>query len=165
MALPLQASSIVADRSQQSTADKPLHRIGRQEHYPERLVGASDPYILLAHQGMVEEVLIDDMEARGVFVMRNSRFTSCSRVAGTGQLDIVYEDLASKTIKTIRAGYLVGCDGARSKVRECIPDAQLEGEVTNASWGVLDGELIRFFTYSTMLRNRCHRYRLSRPME
>ncbi|GMG54549.1 unnamed protein product [Aspergillus oryzae var. brunneus] len=143
MALPLQASSIVADRSQQSTADKPLHRVGRQEHYPERLVGASDPYILLAHQGMVEEVLIDDMEARGAFVMRNSRFTSCSRVAGTGQLDIVYEDLASKTIKTIRAGYLVGCDGARSKVRECIPDAQLEGEVTNASWGVLDGELIR----------------------
>ncbi|KAB8274951.1 FAD binding domain-containing protein [Aspergillus minisclerotigenes] len=123
----------------QSTADKPLHRAGRQEHYPERLVGASDPYILLAHQGMVEEVLIDDMEARGVFVMRNSRFTSCSRVAGTGQLDIAYEDLASKTIKTIRAGYLVGCDGARSKVRECIPDAQLEGEVTNASWGVLDG--------------------------
>ncbi|KAE8317659.1 FAD binding domain-containing protein [Aspergillus transmontanensis] len=123
----------------QSTADKPLHRAGRQEHYPERLVGASDPYILLAHQGMVEEVLIDDMEARGVSVRRNSRFASCSRVAGTGQLDIAYEDQASKTIKTIRAGYLVGCDGARSKVRECIPDAQLEGEVTNASWGVLDG--------------------------
>ncbi|KAB8215537.1 FAD binding domain protein [Aspergillus novoparasiticus] len=123
----------------QSTADKPLYRAGRQEHYPERLVGASDPYILLAHQGMVEEVMIDDMEARGVSVMRNSRFASCSRVAGTGQLDIAYEDLVSKTIKTIRAGYLVGCDGARSKVRECIPDAQLEGEVTNASWGVLDG--------------------------
>ncbi|OGM47497.1 hypothetical protein ABOM_002576 [Aspergillus bombycis] len=129
----------VAKRSQQSTADKPLHRTGRQTHYPESLVGASDPYILLAHQGMVEEVLIDDMEARGVVVMRNSRFASCSRVAGTGQLDVVYEDLASKTVQTIRADYLVGCDGARSKVRECIPDAQLEGKVTNASWGVLDG--------------------------
>ncbi|GAB1195463.1 hypothetical protein APSETT444_004722 [Aspergillus pseudonomiae] len=123
----------------QSTTDKSLHRTGRQTHYPENLVGASDPYILLAHQGMVEEVLIDDMEARGVFIMRNSRFASCSQVAGTGQLDVAYEDLASKTVKTIRADYVVGCDGARSKVRECIPDAQLEGEVTNASWGVLDG--------------------------
>lgn len=145
--------------------DRPLHRAGRQTHYPDHLVGASDPYILLAHQGMVEEVLIDDMEARGIFVIRNSRFASCSYVAGTGQLDIVYEDLAQKTVKTIRAGYLVGCDGARSKVRECIPDAQLEGEVTNASWGVLDGEFNRVYMYNIKLRNRCHRYRLSRPME
>ncbi|KAE8381803.1 phenol hydroxylase [Aspergillus bertholletiae] len=104
----------------QSMPDRLLHRAGRQTHYLDHLVGVSDPYILLAHQGMVEEVLIDDMEARGVFVMRNSRFASCSYVAGTGQLDIAYEDLTQKTL-------------------ECIPDAQLEGEVTNASWGVLDG--------------------------
>ncbi|CRG87928.1 Phenol 2-monooxygenase [Talaromyces islandicus] len=123
----------------QSTADKPLQRTGRQMHYPEHLVGASNPYILLAHQGMVEETLIDDMESRGVFIARSSRFVSCSRALSTGQLNIVYEDLLSKTVKTIRADYLVGCDGARSKVREFIPDAQLEGEMTNASWGVLDG--------------------------
>ncbi|KAJ5585257.1 uncharacterized protein N7459_005057 [Penicillium hispanicum] len=123
----------------QSTADKPLHRTGRQTHYPDHLVGASDPYILLAHQGMIEEILIDDMESRGVFVTRNSPFVSCSRVAGTGQLDVAYEDLSTKTIKTIRTDYLVGCDGARSKVRTFIPDAELVGEMTNASWGVLDG--------------------------
>ncbi|EED15606.1 pentachlorophenol 4-monooxygenase, putative [Talaromyces stipitatus ATCC 10500] len=125
----------------QSTAEIPLRRTGRQTHYPDNLVGASDPYILLAHQGMVEEVLIDDMESRGVFVTRSSRFVSCSRESGTGKLNITYEDMSSKTIKTIRADYLVGCDGARSKVREFIPDAQLEGETTNASWGVLDGVL------------------------
>ncbi|KAJ6020871.1 hypothetical protein N7540_006375 [Penicillium herquei] len=123
----------------QSTVNEPLRRTGRQTHYPEHLVGASDPYILLAHQGMIEEILIDDMEARGVFVTRNARFSSCSRVAGTGQLDIVYEDLSTNSTKTVRAEYLVGCDGARSKVRNFIPDAELEGEMTNASWGVLDG--------------------------
>ncbi|KAJ5157501.1 uncharacterized protein N7482_008601 [Penicillium canariense] len=123
----------------QSTADSPLQRTGRQTHYPEHLVGASDPYILLAHQGMVEEVLIDDMESRGLFVTRNSRFAACARVPGTGQLDITYEDLLTKTSKTIRADYLVGCDGARSQVRTFIPNAYLEGEMTNASWGVLDG--------------------------
>ncbi|KAJ5583934.1 hypothetical protein N7450_006598 [Penicillium hetheringtonii] len=122
-----------------STADEELHRTGRQTHYPDHLVGASNPYILLAHQGMVEEVLIDDMESRGLFVTRNSRFISCSRVLGTMQLDVTYEDLSTNTAKTVRTDYLVGCDGARSQVRDFIPNAELEGEVTNASWGVLDG--------------------------
>lgn len=93
---------------------------------------------------MVEEVLIDDMESRGLFVTRNSKFTSCARVAGTGQLDITYKDLSTNTIQRIRADYLVGCDGARSRVRTFIPGADLEGEMTNASWGVLDGEFERY---------------------
>jgi 2-polyprenyl-6-methoxyphenol hydroxylase-like FAD-dependent oxidoreductase len=102
-------------------------------------VGAADPYILLAHQGMIEEVLIRDIEARGVRVTRNGRFVACSRSPDRQQLTITYEDLSTKTERTISTEYLVGCDGARSKVRDFIPDAQLEGEMTNASWGVLDG--------------------------
>jgi 2-polyprenyl-6-methoxyphenol hydroxylase-like FAD-dependent oxidoreductase len=89
---------------------------------------------------MVEDLFIDDMSSRGVFVTRNSKFISYSRLAGTKLLDVRYEDTLSKTIKTIRTDYLVGCDGARSKVREYIPNAQLIGEMTNASWGVLDGK-------------------------
>ncbi|GAM34377.1 hypothetical protein TCE0_015r01922 [Talaromyces pinophilus] len=123
----------------QSTPEVPLNRTGRQIHYPDHLVGASDPYILLAHQGMVEDLFLDDMSSRGAFVTRNSRFISCSRVAGTKMLHVTYEDTLSKTFKTIQTEYLVGCDGARSKVREFIPNAQLIGEMTNASWGVLDG--------------------------
>lgn len=88
--------------------------------------------------------MIDDMEARGVFVTRNSKFVSASRVEGTSQLDIVYEDLSSHTPRKIRTNYLVGCDGVRSKVRTFIPDAELEGEITNAAWGVLDGRLPLF---------------------
>jgi 2-polyprenyl-6-methoxyphenol hydroxylase-like FAD-dependent oxidoreductase len=130
-------------QSQESTAHQPLRRTGRKAHYPEHLVGASDPYILLAHQGMVEEVMIDDMESRGVFVTRNSHFASCTTVKGTNQLDIVYDDILTNKSHTIRANYLVGCDGARSKVRAYIPDADLEGEITNAAWGVLDGRSIQ----------------------
>jgi phenol 2-monooxygenase len=88
---------------------------------------------------MVEELMIDDMEARGVCVTRNSKFVSCSRVDGTTQLDIMYEDVTTNTSHKIRADYLIGCDGARSKVRSFIPGAELEGELTNAAWGVLDG--------------------------
>ncbi|KAL4975980.1 FAD binding domain-containing protein [Aspergillus desertorum] len=121
-----------------STESQPLRRKGRQIHYPDRLVGASDPYILLAHQGMLEGVLIDDLTERGVSVTRNSPFLSCSRTP-MGKLDVVYEERSTGKKKVIQAEYLVGCDGARSRVREFIPDAKLEGEMTNASWGVLDG--------------------------
>ncbi len=38
---------------------------------------------------------------------------------------------------TIRAGYVVGCDGSRSATREAI-GRRLEGDATNQSWGVLD---------------------------
>ncbi|KAL5358558.1 FAD binding domain protein [Aspergillus floccosus] len=123
----------------ESTADTPMHRTGRQIHYPAHLVGASDPYILLAHQGMLEDILIQDMETRGVSVQRNSPFVSCSRLPDSNQLHVSYLDLTTTTAKGIRADYLVGCDGARSKVRSFIPNAPLEGEMTNASWGVLDG--------------------------
>ncbi|WP_018332547.1 FAD-dependent monooxygenase [Actinomycetospora chiangmaiensis] len=39
--------------------------------------------------------------------------------------------------RTIRTRYAVGCDGARSAVREAI-GARLHGETTHRSWGVLD---------------------------
>lgn len=109
---------------------------------------------------MVEEVMIDDMEARGVSITRNSKFVSCSPVNGTTQLDIIYEDVTTNTAHKIRANYLVGCDGARSKVRSFIPDAELEGELTNAAWGVLDG--MSFQSLGTIFGspNRCDRYGL-----
>lgn len=87
---------------------------------------------------MLEDVLIDDLAERGVSVQRNSPFVSCSR-DHEGKLDVIYEDRAAGESRVVKANFLVGCDGARSQVREFIPDAQLEGEMTNASWGVLDG--------------------------
>lgn len=95
---------------------------------------------------MLEDVLIKDIEARGGNVQRNSPFISVSKtVDGSGELEVTYEDRATATTKVIRTKYLVGCDGARSKVRDFIPGAQLEGEMSNASWGVLDG--IHYFIY------------------
>ena len=39
--------------------------------------------------------------------------------------------------ETIKARYVVGCDGARSTVRKCIGRA-LRGDSTNHAWGVMD---------------------------
>lgn len=92
---------------------------------------------------MLEEVLIKDIEERGVQITRNSPFVECSTAAKAASdeswIDVVYEDRANQTTKTIHSSYLIGCDGAHSKVRAFIPGAKLVGEVTNASWGVLDG--------------------------
>ncbi|ODH48147.1 hypothetical protein GX48_05742 [Paracoccidioides brasiliensis] len=122
----------------ESTADKPLQRTGRKIHYPAH-VGALDPYILLAHQGMIEDVLIQDMEERRFSVTRSSPFMECSRSTADGRIDVVFRDPATKAPRVLQADYLVGCDGARSLVRPFIPEAKLIGEMTNASWGVLDG--------------------------
>ncbi|GAA4867391.1 FAD-dependent monooxygenase [Saccharopolyspora cebuensis] len=40
-------------------------------------------------------------------------------------------------VSTLRARYVVGCDGSRSATRESI-GRRLEGDTTNQSWGVLD---------------------------
>lgn len=79
------------------------------------------------------------MEARGLQVTRESTFVECSKAAENTKINIVYEDQAAKKTILIKSDYLVGCDGARSKVRPFIPSTKLEGEMTNASWGVLDG--------------------------
>jgi phenol 2-monooxygenase (NADPH) len=49
------------------------------------------------------------------------------------RLDPAHEGL----IETIKARYLVGCDGARSTVRKCIGRA-LHGDSANHAWGVMD---------------------------
>src|SRR3954454_15393402 len=61
----------------QSTVNKPLHRLGREVHYPP-VIDVLDPYILLVHQGMVESLFIDDLRKRKVEVRRNTAFESYS---------------------------------------------------------------------------------------
>jgi phenol 2-monooxygenase len=50
---------------------------------------------------------------------------------------VTLRDVASGAQKTIRAKYVVGCDGARSQVRASI-GAELRGDFANHAWGVVD---------------------------
>lgn len=43
----------------------------------------------------------------------------------------------SKTLETVKARYVVGCDGARSTVRQAI-GRELVGDALNQAWGVMD---------------------------
>lgn len=128
-----------------SSPEHPMKRTGREVHYPP-VVDLLDPYMILVHQGMVEEVFLDDLAARGVEVQRNSQFLAYESRAGEGRaLKIEYLDRSTGATRFIASDYLVGCDGAHSQVRKSIPNALGEGSSSDAIWGVLDGELVTDF--------------------
>ncbi len=94
-----------------STNDEPLHRLGREVHYPP-VIDVLDPYILLVHQGMVESLFIEDLKKRGVEVRRNTAFDSysvCDGKANGEPLQINCRANVTQDRKTILAHYLVGC--------------------------------------------------------
>jgi phenol 2-monooxygenase (NADPH) len=58
-------------------------------------------------------------------------------------------------IETVRARYVVGCDGARSTVRKCIGRA-LHGDSANHAWGVMDVLAVTDFPdvrYKTLIQS------------
>lgn len=93
-----------------STADKPLHRLGREIHYPP-VIDVLDPYILLVHQGIVERVFIDDMRKRGKEVRRNTAFDSYDLTAvNSVHLQVNCRTNVNHDKRTVLANYLVGCE-------------------------------------------------------
>jgi len=92
-----------------STADEPLHRLGREVHYPP-VIDVIDPYILLVHQGMVESLFIEDLKKRGVEVRRNTAFDSYSVCDNKGgPLQVNCRTNVTQDRKTLLTQYLVGC--------------------------------------------------------
>jgi len=95
---------------------------------------------------MVEDVLLEDMSQRGVEVSRSSPFiTYTAKPSATGPLEIAYTSPKTGQTATLKSKYLVGCDGAHSKVRKAIPGLAMEGEPSKAPWGVLDGVITTDF--------------------
>ena len=56
---------------------------------------------------------------------------------GDYPVTVTLRDVASGAQRSIRARYVVGCDGARSQVRAAI-GAELRGDFANHAWGVVD---------------------------
>ena len=124
-----------------STLHESLRRTGREIHYPP-VVDLLDPYILLVHQGMVEGIFIDDLAERGVEVLRNTAFADFEYTPQLVRpLTVHCKQGVSHSKRKLSTRYIVGCDGAHSIVRKCIPGATPVGASSDAVWGVLDGVL------------------------
>ncbi|TVY76161.1 3-hydroxybenzoate 4-monooxygenase, partial [Lachnellula suecica] len=122
-----------------STAQTPLRRTRREVHYPEG-VDVKDDFVLLVHQGLIEDVFINDLKERNIEVTRSHPFLRYSDSPDRkSPVEIVCMDNVSDSEKSLKTKYLVGCDGARSMVRQSIPGTEMIGNSTRAPWGVLDG--------------------------
>ncbi|KAI5203947.1 FAD binding domain protein [Aureobasidium subglaciale] len=121
-----------------SEKDTPLKRTERAEHFPP-IVDLLDPYILLVHQGMVEDIFLQDLQTRGVDVTRSSPFIKYRNHGSGKALDVFSRSATTGEERLWQSKYLVGCDGAHSQVRKAIPDIKAEGSSSEAIWGVLDG--------------------------
>lgn len=119
-----------------------MHRAGREVHYPHETVDLRDPYILLVHQGMIEQLFINDLKERGVEVQRNTAFMDFEYLQGkTSPIQVTCKADVQQQKKTMSTHYVVGCDGAHSQVRKSMPGAQPLGASSDAIWGVLDGQI------------------------
>lgn len=119
-----------------------MHRAGRQVHYPHETVDLLDPFILLVHQGMIEQLFIDDLKERGVEVRRNTAFMDFVYTRkSTAPIEVTCMTDVQHRKQTTSTSYVVGCDGAHSAVRKSIPGANPVGASSDAIWGVLDGQI------------------------
>lgn len=92
-----------------STAEEPLHRLGREIHYPP-VIDVLDPYILLVHQGMVESLFIDDLKKRGVEVKRNTAFESYNIPENKADpLQVNCRVNVTQDRRTVLTQFLIGC--------------------------------------------------------
>ncbi|KAK7729481.1 hypothetical protein SLS57_001967 [Botryosphaeria dothidea] len=124
-----------------SALNDKMHRAGREVHYPHETVDLLDPYILLVHQGMIEQLFIDDLKERGVDVRRNTAFMDFAYTGKTAPIEVSCMTDVQHQKRTLTTSYVVGCDGAHSQVRKSIPGAQPVGASSDAIWGVLDGQI------------------------
>ncbi|ROV92458.1 hypothetical protein VSDG_06653 [Cytospora chrysosperma] len=139
------ASKTIDDDGTPGDPDEPvqLRRVGREVHYPAFIVDLIEPFVLIGHQGMVEKVFVEDLAKRGVSVKRCHLFDGLT-VKEDGNMEVQTRFNVTRELRTFETSFVVGCDGAHSRVRKMIipSDRGARDDPSEMSvWGVLDGEV------------------------
>ncbi|QND72883.1 FAD-binding monooxygenase [Tardiphaga robiniae] len=124
-------------------ADRPTDVI-RSGYVKDTEDGLSEfPHVVL-NQARVHDFYLDVMRRSKAqlepYYSRKVRSVTTPSGAGPGLTSVVIERTDSGLegqVETIRARYVVGCDGARSAVRASI-GRELRGDPANHAWGVMD---------------------------
>ena len=102
--------------------------------------GLSEMPHVIVNQARLQQYLLDHMRqqpSRLVPDYGQEFVTLTVEPEGEHPVVVTLKDVASGELKTVRARYVVGCDGARSGVRDAI-GVQLRGDFANHAWGVVD---------------------------
>jgi phenol 2-monooxygenase len=102
--------------------------------------GLSEMPHVIVNQARLQQYLLDFMRSSPTRLEADYGLefvTLQVESAGEHPVVVMLRDLASGADKTVRARYVVGCDGARSRVREAI-GAVPRGDFANHAWGVVD---------------------------
>lgn len=146
------------------TETEQLARTSRAPSCPD-FIDVCDPFTLLLHQGLIEHSFLDEIEARRRKlpadkihptatggVSRPYLFETCSNDPSTNATYPVSATIINNTTQkksTVRAKYLLGCDGAKSLVRRAMAGGavgdgewsgsiRMLGEASDIVWGVMD---------------------------
>ena len=119
----------------------PLTRVARVQDVPD---GISEmPHVLL-NQARVHDMFLDVMRHAPTRLEPDYGLKVVDLHVDTGAAEypvtVILEHTAAERVGqriTVRANYVVGCDGARSTVRRAIGGA-LHGDAAHQAWGVMD---------------------------
>jgi phenol 2-monooxygenase len=115
--------------------------IERTAFVPDVAVATRYQHEVTIHQGRIERILEENLRLySGRSIVRSTRFVGFYLDSATDPeypLSIEVEqtkDDGSTSRKQLRSKYLVGADGAHSRVRQAM-NLKLEGETTDHIWG------------------------------
>jgi len=114
-----------------------IERTGRVQDTED---GLSEFPHLIVNQARLQQYLLDYMRMSPTRLEANYGLEFVTlKVEPEGEHPVVVtlRDVAKGSETTVRAKYVVGCDGARSGVRESI-GAMPQGDFANHAWGVVD---------------------------
>ncbi|KAG5291801.1 FAD binding domain-containing protein [Histoplasma ohiense] len=113
--------------------------IERTSIVPDISVPARFPHEVTIHQGRIERIFEDNLlkySKRGV--LRSSTLVDVKiDEEGDPDFPVIAQIDVDNVRRTIRTKHLVGADGARSTVRNCM-SLQMEGDWMDHVWGVVD---------------------------
>lgn len=117
--------------------------IERTSFVPDVVVDARYKHEITIHQGRIERIFDDDLRRyskRGVIRSTEFEHFTIDEAADPDfpiAITLRSRNGGETSRRTVRAKYLVGADGAHSRVRKSM-GLNLEGETTDHIWGVLD---------------------------
>jgi len=116
------------------------HRIERTGRVQDSEDGLSEFPHLIVNQARLQQYLLDYMRNSPTRLEASYGLEFASLTVepdGEHPVVVTLRDVAKGSETTVRARYVVGCDGARSRVRDSI-GAVPRGDYANHAWGVVD---------------------------